>query len=269
VIGESLQHLHRLGRSDRRRRHEARRAWPQRHERDPHRRARRKTVVDDDDRSTADLDGRAIAPIKEIPTIDDRALLGDDRRDRVRGDAQLIDDLVVQGHHSATRDSTEGELPLHRRPQLAHDEDVERCADRAGDLGRHWHAAARQAENDDAGLASEVAERARQLEAGVLSIRKDGPIMDLTTFQELMRETYGERDRARGLAASVAWLTEEVGELAQAIRKGTAAQQLEELADVLAWLASIADQLELSLDEAAARYASGCPRCATSPCTCD
>jgi NTP pyrophosphatase (non-canonical NTP hydrolase) len=92
--------------------------------------------------------------------------------------------------------------------------------------------------------------------------------MDLGRFQELMRDTYGERDRRRGTAASVAWLTEEVGELAQAIRKGTAAQQLEELADVLAWLASLADQLGLSLDEAVERYAAGCPRCGTIPCGC-
>lgn len=92
--------------------------------------------------------------------------------------------------------------------------------------------------------------------------------MDLDEFQRLMRDTYGERDRARGIPSSVAWLTEEVGELAQAIRKGTEAQQLVELADVLAWLASLADQLGLSLGDAVARYASGCPRCGMSPCEC-
>jgi NTP pyrophosphatase (non-canonical NTP hydrolase) len=92
--------------------------------------------------------------------------------------------------------------------------------------------------------------------------------MDLEQFQRLMRDTYGERDRARGRAAAVAWLAEEVGELAQAVRKGTPAEQLHELGDVLAWLASLAEQLGLSLDEAAARYQAGCPRCATIPCTC-
>jgi NTP pyrophosphatase (non-canonical NTP hydrolase) len=83
-----------------------------------------------------------------------------------------------------------------------------------------------------------------------------------------MADTYGERDRARGLAASVAWLVEEVGELAQAVRKGDAAAQLHEVGDVLAWLASIAEQLGLSLEEAAARYADGCPRCGQLPCGC-
>ena len=92
--------------------------------------------------------------------------------------------------------------------------------------------------------------------------------MELGDFQVLMERTYGEQDRARGTAASVAWLVEEVGELAQAIRKGDDAARLHELGDVLAWLASIASQLGLSLEEAAGRYERGCPRCATSPCTC-
>ena len=92
--------------------------------------------------------------------------------------------------------------------------------------------------------------------------------MELGAFQQLMADTYGERDRARGVPATVAWLTEELGELAQAVRKGTPAEQLHELADVLAWLASLAGQLGLSLDDAAGRYADGCPRCASIPCTC-
>ena len=92
--------------------------------------------------------------------------------------------------------------------------------------------------------------------------------MELSELQRLTAETYGAQDRARGLPATIAWLTEEVGELAQAVRKGTPADQLHELADVLAWLASLAGQLGLSLDEAAARYADGCPRCASIPCQC-
>ncbi len=92
--------------------------------------------------------------------------------------------------------------------------------------------------------------------------------MDLAAFQDVIARTYAERDRARGLPASVAWLAEEVGELAQAVRKGTPEQQRHELGDVLAWLTTIAVQLDLSLDDAAARYADGCPRCGSSPCTC-
>ena len=92
--------------------------------------------------------------------------------------------------------------------------------------------------------------------------------MELHAFQDLMARTYGSRDEARGLPASVAWLVEEVGELAQAVRKGDDAARLHELGDVLAWLASIAGQLGLSLEEAADRYRDGCPRCGAIPCRC-
>ena len=92
--------------------------------------------------------------------------------------------------------------------------------------------------------------------------------MDLDGFQRGIGETYLARDGERGVPATVAWLAEEVGELAQAVRKGTAAQQLHELGDVLAWLASLANQLDLSLAEAVARYADGCPRCGGRPCGC-
>jgi NTP pyrophosphatase (non-canonical NTP hydrolase) len=92
--------------------------------------------------------------------------------------------------------------------------------------------------------------------------------MDIAEFQELMVRTYGERDAARGVPATVAWLAEEVGELAKAARKGSADEQLHELGDVLAWLASLAGQLGLSLEEAAKRYGGGCPRCRQLPCRC-
>ena len=93
--------------------------------------------------------------------------------------------------------------------------------------------------------------------------------MHLDELQDVIARTYGERDAARGTAATVAWLCEELGELAQAVRKGTVDDQRHELGDVLAWLASLAHQLDLSLEEAAARYATGCPRCGSLPCACD
>jgi NTP pyrophosphatase (non-canonical NTP hydrolase) len=92
--------------------------------------------------------------------------------------------------------------------------------------------------------------------------------VDLDDFQLLIDVTFGVRDRARGVPSSVAWLAEEVGELAQAVRKGSHDQQLHEFADVLAWLASLANQLGVNLNEAAQRYANGCPRCTSIPCTC-
>jgi NTP pyrophosphatase (non-canonical NTP hydrolase) len=78
--------------------------------------------------------------------------------------------------------------------------------------------------------------------------------MTLDELQELMERLYGEADRERGVPSTVAWLAEELGELAQAVRKGTREDQLHELGDVLAWTASLANQLGLSLRDAVARY---------------
>ena len=83
--------------------------------------------------------------------------------------------------------------------------------------------------------------------------------MELAEVQDLMERLYGDDDRERGLPATVAWLCEEVGELAQAVRKGSAGEQLHELGDVLAWLSSLANQLGLSLDEAVGRYVTDPP----------
>ncbi len=83
-----------------------------------------------------------------------------------------------------------------------------------------------------------------------------------------MDRTYGERDRERGVTATVAWLAEEMGELARAVRKGTPEDQTHELGDVLAWVASLANQLGIDLDKAVDRYAHGCPKCRGNPCAC-
>ena len=87
-------------------------------------------------------------------------------------------------------------------------------------------------------------------------------------MQDVIERTYGDRDRERGVSASVAWLTEEIGELAQAVRKGTHADRVHEFGDVVAWVATLANQQGVDLNEAAARYANGCPKCNSIPCTC-
>ncbi len=83
--------------------------------------------------------------------------------------------------------------------------------------------------------------------------------MEIAEFQQLMEQLYGPADRERGVPATVAWLAEELGELAQAVRKGSATDQLHELGDVLAWLSSLANQLDLSLEDAARRYVDDPP----------
>jgi len=92
--------------------------------------------------------------------------------------------------------------------------------------------------------------------------------VDLAQLQHIIEQTFGSRDRERGVPSTVAWLAEEMGELAQAVRKGSREQQLHEFGDVLAWVASLANQMGIDLTEAVERYAAGCPRCATLPCRC-
>lgn len=92
--------------------------------------------------------------------------------------------------------------------------------------------------------------------------------MDLAHLQDVIGQTYGERDRERGIPSTVAWLAEEIGELAQAVRKGGRAEQAHELSDVLAWVASLANQLDIDLETTVERYANGCPRCGKLPCAC-
>ncbi len=92
--------------------------------------------------------------------------------------------------------------------------------------------------------------------------------MELADLQETIRRTFLERDAARGLDGTFRWLVEEVGELAKAIRHEERDEWVHETGDVLAWLASVANLLEVDLEQAAARYANGCPRCGNQPCTC-
>lgn len=92
--------------------------------------------------------------------------------------------------------------------------------------------------------------------------------MEIADFQQQMAALYAARDAERGLARTFAWFTEECGELSRAIFRGSHAEREHEFADVLAWLASLADQAGVDLATAARRYAHGCPRCGTLPCSC-
>ncbi len=93
--------------------------------------------------------------------------------------------------------------------------------------------------------------------------------MEIGDFQRLMRETYGERDRRRGLERTYIWLVEELGELGRALFRGARTDREVEFADVLAWLVSLADQAGVDVEAAAAaRYAAGCPKCQRRPCAC-
>lgn len=93
--------------------------------------------------------------------------------------------------------------------------------------------------------------------------------MNMTDFQQLIERMYSAKDRNRGSAATFVWLMEEVGELATAVREGTQAEKEGEFADVLAWLATLANVEGVDLAAAVQKkYGSGCPGCGEMVCAC-
>jgi len=94
-------------------------------------------------------------------------------------------------------------------------------------------------------------------------------MMSIAQFQQLIRDMYLEKDLARGVDGTFMWLMEEVGELASCLRHGTHEERLEEFADVLAWLTTIANVVGVDLTEAVSRkYGLGCPGCGQVVCSC-
>ena len=73
--------------------------------------------------------------------------------------------------------------------------------------------------------------------------------ISLAEFQQLIRRMYYEKDAERGIDGTFMWLAEEFGELAAALRGGNRKEQQEEFADVLAWLATIANIANIDLTE--------------------
>jgi NTP pyrophosphatase (non-canonical NTP hydrolase) len=101
---------------------------------------------------------------------------------------------------------------------------------------------------------------------------KPGPNRDdisLTDFQQLIREMYLRKDVARGVDGTFMWLMEEIGELAAALRHGSHEERVDEFADVLAWLTTIANVVDVDLSQAVRKkYGEGCPGCGKYVCEC-
>ncbi len=92
----------------------------------------------------------------------------------------------------------------------------------------------------------------------------------LAQLQQVIRATYGDKDSRRGVEGTFMWFMEEVGELAAALRGGTPEERAAEFADVLAWLATLANGVGVDLEAAVrAKYGDGCPGCNRVPCVCD
>ena len=93
--------------------------------------------------------------------------------------------------------------------------------------------------------------------------------MDIRELQQLIETMYSAKDRKRGATGTFLWLMEEIGELAEAVGKGTHAEKEDEFADVLAWLVTLANVEGVDLERAMAKYAEGCPGCGKMVCRCD
>lgn len=93
--------------------------------------------------------------------------------------------------------------------------------------------------------------------------------MTLQELQQLIDTMYSRKDEARGIDGTFMWLMEEIGELAAALREEPKENQAKEFADVLAWLATLANVAEIDLAEAVRqKYGQGCPGCGAMICSC-
>ncbi len=92
--------------------------------------------------------------------------------------------------------------------------------------------------------------------------------MRIREFQDRIRRIYYDKDSKRGKEKTFLWFIEEVGELAEAIRKN---ENLgEEFADVFAWLVSLANLCNIDLEEEVKKkYPERCIRCNSVPCKCE
>lgn len=92
--------------------------------------------------------------------------------------------------------------------------------------------------------------------------------MEISEFQRLIEAIYFQKDSQRGPEKSFLWFAEEVGELAEVIRKRDRANMPLEFADVMAWLFTLASMSGVEMEDAASKYRNGCPACHSTPCHC-
>ena len=95
--------------------------------------------------------------------------------------------------------------------------------------------------------------------------------MRINEFQDLMKSLYFKRDGKRGVETTFIWLVEEIGELAKCFNKSMNKNEIEsEFADIFAWLCSVANLLNIDLEQAIiGKYDNSCPRCKNNPCNCE
>jgi len=93
--------------------------------------------------------------------------------------------------------------------------------------------------------------------------------MKISKAQELIKASYAEKDKRRGMDGTFMYFVEEVGELATALREESDEACASEFADCFAWLNSLANLKGINLEEAFIEKYSICSVCARAPCICD
>ncbi len=96
--------------------------------------------------------------------------------------------------------------------------------------------------------------------------------MRITEFQSLIKDLYFRQDYIRGINATFIWLIEEIGELANIIHNPIIDREKasEELADIIAWTSSLANLLDIDLEDALLKkYPNMCIKCKSNPCICE
>ncbi|MEM3622225.1 MAG: MazG nucleotide pyrophosphohydrolase domain-containing protein [Candidatus Bathyarchaeia archaeon] len=93
--------------------------------------------------------------------------------------------------------------------------------------------------------------------------------MHIYEFQKMMHRLYFHKDSRRGALGTYNWLVDEVKELGEALKANDKKALEDEFADVIAWLASLANVTNVNLEKAALnKYEGKCPKCKSSPCQC-
>ena len=78
--------------------------------------------------------------------------------------------------------------------------------------------------------------------------------MEISALQQIVKERYFETDNNRGVYHTALWFYEEVGELSSAIARGDKLNAKEEFGDVLMWLLTLANLMEVDMEEVVAEY---------------
>ena len=94
-------------------------------------------------------------------------------------------------------------------------------------------------------------------------------LVQISEFQKMMKRLYFKRDLARGVERTYNWLLDEVAELGEEVKGADKGATEKEFADVIAWLASLANIMGVDLEKAAVnKYDNKCPKCQHSPSQC-